>query len=113
MGGEGGGLARARRARAEGSARHRGGIIIVVEHDENIALLACWAFSPRSPWASTDRLVLASITLIDANTNLSVLAHGERVPLVQIASKAHFLRCLTTMKIPTSMAFWVLGRGDR
>ena len=72
-------------------------------------MLACWAFGPRSPWASTDRLVFASITLIDANTNLSVLAHGERVPKTQNATKAAFSSLFNNDENSTSMAFWVFG----
>ena len=42
----------------------------LLNNDENAALVAFWVFGTRSPWASTDRFVFASISAIDANTTV-------------------------------------------
>ena len=43
---------------------------LLINNDENAALVAIWTFGTRSPWASTDRFVFASINAIDANTTV-------------------------------------------
>ena len=71
----------------------------------------CWRTGPsaRARRGRAQTVVFASIALIDANTNLSVLAHGERVPKTQNATKAAFSSLFNNDLNAALVAFWVFG----